>query len=59
MTDERLVASVWIAADPADDRLVGEEEPEDDGAFDDDDDLVELPDFVTIPVDFERGTDLN
>ncbi len=68
VSDDRLVAAVRISADPADDRLIGDVEPEQDDELeerdaddelDEDDELGELPDFITIPVEFEPGTGLN
>ena len=58
VSDDRLVASVRIAHAAADDRLIGTDAAEDEGEdeFDDDAELAEQTDYLTILADFDRGT---
>ena len=64
-SDARLVAAVRIAGDPADDRLVGAAEETGDGDdeegedVDDDAELAERVDYLTILADLEPGAPPN
>jgi len=61
VNDTRLVAAVRVASDPADDRLVGPGEAIDDADEDEDDDseLAEQVDYLTILADLEPGAPTN
>ncbi len=61
VSDDRLVASVRIGANAADDRLIGTDAQgaEDEAEVDDDTELAEQTDYLTILADFDQPTRLD